>query len=157
MTRENLNELIKQIDYAQPSESPLYTMAIQAHGGAKPALTARNAAAIQHLSIWINSIVALRSNLESQANPVQYQSADRIGTSRANQQATQQEKDEPLDALGMDSTRVMLSPRFLTIEPMLSLIRLRFIRLDYRSFITRSTLSSSIVGTDLQKKKMTSP
>ena len=98
MTRENLNELIKQIDYAQPSESPLYAMAIQAHGSAKPALTAH--AAIQHLSIWINSIVALRSNLESQANPVQYQSADRIGTSRANQQ----EKDEPLDALGMDST-----------------------------------------------------
>ena len=104
VTRENLNELIKQIDYAQPSESPLYAMAIEAHGGAKPALTARNSAAIQHLSIWINSIVALRSNLESQANPVQYQSADRIGTSRANQQATQQEKDKPLDALGMDST-----------------------------------------------------
>ncbi|MEC7408078.1 MAG: hypothetical protein VYB72_04645, partial [Planctomycetota bacterium] len=104
MTRENLNALIKQIDYGQPSESPLYTMAVEAHGGAEAALTARNAAAIQHLSIWINSIAALRSNLESQANQVQYQSADRNGQSRANKQATHQEKDKPLDAFGMDST-----------------------------------------------------
>lgn len=58
MTHENLESVIRFVDHRLATETRLYRMATEAHGGREAGLTSRNGLAIESLVRWITTLIS---------------------------------------------------------------------------------------------------
>lgn len=64
MTKQNLNEIISFIDFAEPSKSTILANAVSPHGGVPAPLGERDLLFIEHFKRWLQSAMLIQNTMD---------------------------------------------------------------------------------------------